>query len=109
MVLIACASENHDAKIPPQILPPDSMAILFKDLHLIHIYISRFHPGQYDSLAPILIYSYLQSLNLDTTRFFRSYEYYLRHPQRLQEVYRQIPDLLRQQQTKWESRKPKTP
>lgn len=106
---MSCHTRDSAPRVPPNILPPDSMAIVLKDLHLIHAYVTQFHPQQYDSLTPSLFLTHLTNLHIDTTQFFTSYNYYLNHPDLLQQIYAKILDLLKQEKTYWERKKPKMP
>lgn len=78
---------------PPNLISTEKMADILTDVHLNEVRISRLSLGSSDSAT--LVYTYLQQqlmqkYELDTATYHASYTYYALHPDKMEDIYKQV-------------------
>jgi hypothetical protein len=89
----ACNPEKGQEEIPAEIIPPDSMVQLLADIHIAESRLLLTGAGQ-DARLPksAYIHQVLQSRNIDTVAFNRSFEFYSNHPAIFEKVYEGVTE-----------------
>ncbi|MGQ9863263.1 MAG: DUF4296 domain-containing protein [Bacteroidia bacterium] len=82
--LIGCTEKG-----PP--LPQEKVQKILVELHVHRLYVERYYPlSSWDSLQRLALGAILQKENVSPQTWEETWNYYLRHPKKLQRLYDQM-------------------
>ncbi len=89
LVLFSCRAPKE--KTPDNLLPPDSMVSILVDVHLAEAAANVTRLSDVQSFkAPQLYPAIFKSHQTDSTTFHNSFNYYLKHPEKLEAIYNKV-------------------
>jgi len=97
MAIVALASCKQ--KMPPNIIAPDKMQEILYDIHVTDGYISTIPmPDSSKKIAASYYKGIYKKFGTDSARYVQSMNYYYKHPQDLDKMYKNIAQRLAKQQ-----------
>ena len=95
VVFVFCSCSKPQETVPAHLLTPDSMVYILVDIHLVEAAanVTRFNDVQ-SFKAQELYPAVFKSHQTDSAAFHSSFNYYLKHPKKLEAIYEKVLDEL---------------
>ena len=91
VVFFTCSCSKPEEKVPGNILSPDSMASILVDIHLVEAAANVTRLNDVQSFRAHELYpAIFKSHHTDSTAFHSSFNYYLKHPKKLEAIYDKV-------------------
>ncbi len=102
IIVLGGCSTNHDPnKLPPHILPPDTMQNILCDIHLAEAALNHTVPKKDKKTKAEQYYGQVfTQYNITYQQFLTSYNYYVRRPKKFEEMYIRVLEQLSKRKAK---------
>lgn len=107
-MIVAVAACNQPTELPKGLLPEEQMVQVLVELHLAEARVELIQIPQ-DSIRPLLKQRYSEiftQLEIDTAKFNSTFEYYEKHPKKMDLLYEKVVDNLVEREATYRTNTP---